>query len=119
MNFEVADSSEGCLVLTCHGEASWEDREVLAAGVERHLETNPSLRGVVLDLHEVGFVNSAGLGAIFQLVQRLRGRGGQLVLARVQPPVERIFSAVGLDRVAVITEDVARGQAALRDVAAN
>ena len=55
---------------------------------------------------QVEFVNSAGLGALFQLVQRLRQRGGMLALANVPPNLVRLFRAVGLARVARISDSV-------------
>lgn len=106
LKFELHEADPGLLVLTCRGDLSWEDRELLAASVEKHLAGRTSLRGLVLDMSEVGFVNSAGLGALFQLAQRLRGRGGQLAFANVPPPIRRLFSAVGMEHLAICGEDV-------------
>lgn len=106
MTFEVAESRPECLLLVCRGDMSWEDREVLAGAVEERLGGDTPVKGVVMDLREVEHINSAGLGALFQIVQRLRGRGGQLALARPKPTIARLFRVTGLDRVAIVKEDV-------------
>jgi anti-anti-sigma factor len=93
-------------VLTCTGGLSWEDREVLADEVGRFLDQNPATTGLVVDLGAVTFVNSAGLGALFQLVGRLRARQGRLAFANSSPLVARMFTAVGMDRIADIGADV-------------
>ncbi|MCH8806744.1 MAG: STAS domain-containing protein [Planctomycetes bacterium] len=106
VKFEMREAGPGRLVLTATGGLSWEDRELLAASVEEHFAGRDSIQGVVMDLARVEFVNSAGLGALFQLVQRLRQRGGTLALANVPPTLVRLFRAVGLARVARIGDSV-------------
>lgn len=106
MKFELREASPGYLVLTCRGGLSWEDRELLAASVEQYLVGNNSLRGVVLEMSGVEFVNSAGLGALFQLIQRLRGRGGALAFASVPPTIGRLLTTVGMERLAKFGQDV-------------
>ncbi len=98
--FHIRPLSGGCQVLECRGGLSWEDREQLAFCIEQHLVRQPDISTLVLDLREVEFVNSAGLGALFQIVQRVRGRGGQVCFAHVPTALARLFEAVGLNRLA-------------------
>jgi len=107
MKFDLHEASPGCVVLTCQGGLSWEDRELLAATVEQCLAGRSTLRGLVLDMTGVEFVNSTGLGALFQLVQRLRSRGGQLAFAAVPPTIRRLFATVGMERLAKLADSVA------------
>jgi len=51
-------------------------------------------------------VNSAGLGALFQVAQRIRSRGGQLAFANVPPAIQRLLATVGMSRLAVFGRDV-------------
>ncbi|MBN2445631.1 MAG: STAS domain-containing protein [Phycisphaerae bacterium] len=106
MKYDVNEVKPGCLVLTCDGNISWEDRDTLAGTLEEHLHRLPAVIGVVMDMQRVEYVNSAGLGALFQIVQRLRGRGGNLAFTGLATPVKRLFHAVGLDRVTTIAENV-------------
>jgi anti-anti-sigma factor len=113
--FELREINPTCLLLTCAGGLSWEDRDVLANEVEHYLQPRPALTGVVLDLAAVQFVNSAGLGALFQLIRRVRERHGRLVFANVPPTLLRMFAAVGIDRMAGIGTDVKAALALLAE----
>jgi anti-anti-sigma factor len=114
--FQYRELAPGGLLLACTGGLSWEDRGLLADEVARYVAGRGGTRFVVLDMSGVTFVNSAGLGALFQLCARLRQHGVRLQLAHVPPVVLRMFYAVGLDRLAGIASDVAeavrRGEAA-------
>lgn len=46
---------------------------------------------VVIDFAEVPFISSAGLGILMSVIEEIRGAGGDLTMARVQPEVYRIF----------------------------
>jgi len=68
-------------------------KDAAAEAVARH----PGLR-VILDLAEVGFVDSSGLGAVVAIHKLLAPDRG-LELARLRPPVERVFRLTRMDRV--------------------
>lgn len=104
--FQLREAGPTCVVLTCATGLSWEYRDVLAEAVERYLRPRPAVTGVVLDMTAVPFVNSAGLGALFQLMGRLRSHERRLVFANVTPLVARMFDAVGLQRLASMARDV-------------
>jgi anti-anti-sigma factor len=106
MKFELREASPGYLILTGHGGLSWEDRELLSAGVEQYLVGCDTLHGVAFDMAHIQFVNSAGLGALFQLVQRVRSRGGGLAFVNVPPAIRRLLSTVGMERLAKFADSV-------------
>lgn len=104
--FQMRDAGASCLVVGVAGGLSWEDREVLANEVERYMQPRTGLCDVVVDMAAVEFVNSAGLGALFQLYRRVRERRGRLLFANVPALVGRVFNAVGLDRLAGVAPDL-------------
>ena len=53
---------------------------------------------VVVDLAEVPFVDSAGLGALVAGVRTVRGAGGDVAVAGARPALRRLFDMTGLDR---------------------
>jgi anti-anti-sigma factor len=106
LKFELRDAGSGIVVVTCHGGLSWEDRELLAAAVEQQLAQRDSFSALVMDMHDVSFVNSAGLGALFQLVQRVHQRDAGFVFAGLPGAIRHLFVTVGLDRVAQFADDV-------------
>lgn len=114
IKFDVQDHGDGCFVLRCNGGLSWEDREMLTASVEDHIAGAARVRGVVLDLSNVEYINSAGLGALFQLVRNLRERSARLAFSNVPHTIGRLFRIVGLDTVSPPHTDVAAALAALK-----
>ena len=83
---------------------------VLAVSGELDLATAPGLRErvremtpdgplkVALDLTQVGFVDSSGLGAIVACLKHVRELGGDLVLAAPDAsPVAKLLSLTGLE----------------------
>ena len=53
---------------------------------------------VLLDMADLQFVDSSGLGALLGLRKRLSDRG-KIVLCNLQPAVAKIFGLTGLDRI--------------------
>lgn len=113
MKFQVRETGPGCLLVSCEGGLSWEDRDVLVATVDSHLLGLNKLQGVVLDLAKIEYVNSAGLGALFQLVQRIRAAGGRIVFAGTPSTIQRLLRTVGMERLASFAENVPAGFAVL------
>jgi anti-sigma B factor antagonist len=66
---------------------------------------------IVLDMADVGFLDSSGLGAIVA-VTRFLEQGRSLELARLSSSVERVFRLTRMDSVFAIHRDL---PAALRD----
>lgn len=79
--------------------------------VGRELQTTH--RDFVLDLHEVPFVDSAGLGVLVRLVSRVREAGGDLKLCRVAPRIQKSLDVSRLNTVMVSYETVDAAVAAL------
>ena len=63
-------------------------------------------RGVVVDLGEVDWVNSVGLGMLMVLYQEVAKAGGRTVFANPRERVVKILKATKLDRVLKTAESV-------------
>ena len=72
------------------------------------LTTHPSER-VILDMHNVEFLDSSGLGAVVGSMKQL-GRERKLDLAALTPAVEKVFRITRMDRVFRIFPDVDAAQ---------
>lgn len=66
---------------------------------------------IVLDLTDVEFVDSTGLGAILSILKRLPGQS--LVLAGCRPPIAELLKLTRLDRVFKLFPTQAEAVAAL------
>lgn len=50
-----------------------------------------SPRAVALNMAEVSYISSRGLGVIISTIKRLRASGGKLAMTELQPPVRKVF----------------------------
>ena len=60
---------------------------------------------LVVDLSDVSYIDSAGLAALIQAMQRVEGYGGKFMLAGLQETVRSIFEISRLDQVFQIFPD--------------
>ena len=74
---------------------------------ERLVSTITSGRSqVVLDLEEVGFLDSTGLGVIIGVLKRARTHGGDLRLVATKANLVALFQLTGLDRTLPLAPDL-------------
>lgn len=78
-------------------------------GFSAELEQAPPV--VVIDLRDVEFIDSSGLGALVALLKR-HARRHELQLCHVGPQVARLFQLTRMDRVFTIHPDVEAALAA-------
>jgi anti-anti-sigma factor len=64
--------------------------------IERAVDKD-GVRRLVLDLGEVAFIDSAGLGALLSIRERTRSRGIEMRLTNVSPPARRLLELSGTD----------------------
>ncbi len=107
----TVDQAAGVLLVRLHGSAGMEHTEDL----QRRLLELPGKATcrIVLDLSDLHFVNSAGLGAFIALYRRCREFGGQVALARPREAVAQVLRVTNLDRLMRIYPDP---EAAIRDL---
>ena len=67
------------------------------------LERNTS---VVLDIQDLGFVDSSGLGALLSCLRRLNAAGGDLKIAGMRKPVVALFELVRMHRICEVFDTV-------------
>lgn len=65
---------------------------------DMRVETESGPDRVILDLSQVSFVDSSGLGAIVASMKQL-GRGRKLELAGLSPMVDKVFRLTRMDTV--------------------
>ncbi len=84
---------------------------VLQVGGEIDVATAPRLREqllkvvndqrfqIVVDLTDVDFIDSTGLGVLIGALKRVRTHGGNLALVCTEPRILKVFEITGLDQV--------------------
>ncbi len=54
----------------------------------------PETRGVLIDLKQVDYISSAGLGVFFSMKKFLSQNGGELLFCHLKPKIQRLFDIV-------------------------
>jgi anti-sigma B factor antagonist len=81
-------------------------REVLA-----NLASSSSM---LIDLSDVSFLDSAGLGALIGGIRRTRELGGDVAVVCSRPSLTRLLRTTGLDRIVVVAGTTDKATAALQ-----
>jgi anti-sigma B factor antagonist len=68
---------------------------------------------LLIDLSEVPFMDSAGLGALIGGIRRAREADGEVSVACSRPTLTRLLHTTGFDRIVPVTETVAEAAEAL------
>ncbi|MDZ7676802.1 MAG: STAS domain-containing protein [Acidimicrobiales bacterium] len=100
----AADETDGWTVLTASGEidvaAAPTLREQLAGTIDG------GATRLVVDLENVDFIDSTGLGVLVGALRRARSADGDLRLVCTNTRLLRIFEVTGLDEVFAIADSV-------------
>jgi anti-sigma B factor antagonist len=97
-------------ILPLKGEIDLHVSPSVTASLNAMIEKKP--RRLVVDLSDVTYIDSAGLAALIEAMQKVEGYGGRFLLAGLQETVRSIFEISRLDQVFQIFPDV---DAALRN----
>lgn len=89
---------QGVLVVRLEGEFDvCGANEFKAAVDEAQAETGA--KNILLNMQGVTFIDSSGLGVILGRYKQLATIGGQLLVAHLEPPIQRLFELAGLLRI--------------------
>ena len=91
-------------VLPLKGEIDLHVSPTVTASLNAMIARKP--KRLVVDLSEVTYMDSAGLAALIEAMQKVEGYGGKFLLAGLQETVRSIFEISRLDQVFQIFPDV-------------
>lgn len=108
---EPSEEADGYHVCRLSGEVDaytvGEFREALA-GIE-------NVRWLIIDLSEVPFMDSAGLGALIGGIRRVREAEGDVAVVSTTASLNRLLHTTGFDRIVPVTESLEEALAALAE----
>lgn len=90
----TAQIGEADYVVTASGEVDGYSTPRLQAALDQFQQPET----LVLDLRDVGFLDSTGIGAIAATAKRMRGHGGELWLVADSRELTALFQLTGLGR---------------------
>ena len=81
-----------------------------AAQLREELAGAVAYEATIMDMREVAFVDSAGLGALVGGLRRIREAGRGVALCCTRPSVRRLLAMTGVDRLVLITDSQAEAR---------
>lgn len=79
-----------------------------ASGIRRDLDQmllDPRVRHLVIDLKDMSFMDSSGLGVILGRYRMMQERGGTVSLMHLSPQVKRVYDLSGMARIIPVVEE--------------
>ncbi|MCB1027347.1 MAG: anti-sigma factor antagonist [Microthrixaceae bacterium] len=73
-----------------------------------------SLGNVIIDLSEVPFMDSAGLGALAGGIRRTRDAGGEIVVSCNRATLVRLLQTTGFDKIVSVVDTVDEARLSLQ-----
>jgi stage II sporulation protein AA (anti-sigma F factor antagonist) len=86
------------LIVRVEGELDMHVADMFRTTVEEALE-KAGVKNLILNLANVTFIDSSGLGVILGRYKRISQLGGKMSAVQLQPQVEKIFELSGLLRI--------------------
>jgi len=103
--------TDGCTVCRPVGELD----AFTVGGFRDKLAGLGSDSGLVIDLTDVPFMDSAGLGALIGGIRRIRDGGGSVGVVCSRPAVLRLLHTTGFDRIVTVSATLEEAVAGLNN----
>ena len=91
---------DGVLVVTFERGRIRDEREILKTlqSLCRYAESQERIR-LLLDMGNIQYLSSAGLGVLIGLLKKVRSGDGVLKLCSLREPIQEIFQVMRLDKI--------------------
>lgn len=88
---------ENILILRLSGELDHHEAGILRTQWQKEIQAD--IKHVILNLEEVSFMDSSGIGVVLGRYKEIVLLGGELVVCSVSPALMRIFEMSGLFKI--------------------
>lgn len=111
MDISVTSSEDANVtVVSVAGEIDVYTAPILREALDKQIALGHG--NLIVDLDDVTFMDSTGLGVLVGRLKRVRGQSGSLRLVCTQERVLKVFKITGLDKVFGIYESLVEARAA-------
>jgi anti-anti-sigma factor len=112
MEVTITADGDSRYIITCPQHMEWNARIDLVEALKAATKDQPP-RTVIVDLADVNYINSAGLGAIFALRKFVEQAGGAIAVARPNVTIARLLRTVNLAALMPVTDSLEQARASL------
>ena len=105
INMEV---KQDVLCIRLSGELDHHSADELRNQAVQAIEKN-EIRHIILNLEQLSFMDSSGLGVILGRYKQIKQLHGEMVVCAISPPIQRLFDMSGLFKIITLepTEEYA------------
>ncbi|WP_078413658.1 anti-sigma F factor antagonist [Priestia abyssalis] len=86
------------LLVRLSGELDHHAADELRTKITNLLDNEP-IHHIVLNLQDLSFMDSSGLGVILGRYKQIKNSGGEMVVCAISPSVQRLFEMSGLFKI--------------------
>ncbi|MDL2281442.1 anti-sigma F factor antagonist [Selenomonadales bacterium OttesenSCG-928-I06] len=94
---------QGILIVRLKGEFDIESTNDFKKSIDNALNTNET-KDILLNLQEVSFIDSSGLGVILGRYKNINLLGGQIVISNINPKIKKVLELSGFEQIMQIAE---------------
>lgn len=95
---------ENVLIVRLRGEIDHHEATKLREEWQRYLQNGKSVH-VVLNVNDVSFMDSSGIGVVLGRYKEVVSQGGELVICHVNEQINRLFNMAGLFKIIRVEEN--------------
>lgn len=95
---------ENVLIIRLQGELDHHEATILREAWQNKLKEG-TVQHVILNLEEVSFMDSSGIGVLLGRYKEILQLGGELVVCSVNPAIQRIFEMSGMFKIIRLEEN--------------
>ena len=105
INLEI---KKDVLCIRLSGELDHHSADELRSQAFQAIEKN-EIRHIILNLEQLSFMDSSGLGVILGRYKQIKQLQGEMVVCAISPPIQRLFDLSGLFKIITLepTEEYA------------
>ncbi len=94
----ASEYSDGRLTVYLAGELDHHSSKMTVSGIAESIDRYLP-RDLVLDLTQLGFMDSSGIAVIVRSYKKMRDAGGRMYIENPQPQPLKVLDASGIDRM--------------------
>ncbi len=107
---KVNHTEKGYLILSVGGEVDASSSIYLETALKEAMEES---KKILVDLNQLDYISSAGLGVFMSVIQRLEDEKISLVLFGMKHKVLDVFEILGLHQLLVVRQSIEEAEQAL------
>ncbi|PKK91640.1 MAG: hypothetical protein CVV64_02950 [Candidatus Wallbacteria bacterium HGW-Wallbacteria-1] len=102
LKFETRETS-GALIVNVEGRIIYETEKTFKDAITDLIKSDKTR--IVLNLHGLSYINSAGLGVLINLLKTSKAHGGDIRLCQLNSDLAELFKITNLNQVFTIFDD--------------